>query len=105
MELKDIKFTKEEFSMLIKGLDALPNAGSTGELMGELIDFMVSDNIPPEVKMMKERKKVEAKRKREMETQQLKEDCTILQSKLIHLRRFMEQNDMIAEAQDIINGK
>ena len=105
MELRDIKFTREEFSLIIKGLDALPLQGQTGELMGELLDSMLTDKIPAEIKRESDRKKAEMKRKKNVETQQLKEDCTILQSKLIQLRRFMEQNDMIVEAQNIIDGK
>ena len=105
MELKDIKFTRDEFQMLIKGLDALPSQGQSGELMGDLVEMMLLDKVPNEIKMERERKKAQEKRKKESEIEQLKEDCTILQSKLIQLRRYMEQNDMIAEAQDIIDSK
>jgi hypothetical protein len=104
MELKDLKFTRDEFDMLIKGIEGLPHQDQAGELMGELIGSMLSDKMPQEMKIARERDIAKKKQTKDMERAHLKENCCILQSKLIQLRRYMESNDMIMEAQDIINN-
>lgn len=104
MELKDIKFTKEDFDMLIKGLEALPTSGQVGELMGDLMESIVMDKAPDAIKREFQAKKARKEKEKERQTAQIKEDCWILQAKLVQLRRYLEQNKLIAEAQDIING-
>ena len=104
MELKDIKLTKEDFDMLIKGIEALPSQGQAGELITDLMESMLSDKIPEEARMERERTKARRAKDKEREKEELKENCWILQAKLIQLRRYMEQNKLIAEAQDIINS-
>ena len=105
MELKEIKFTKDEFDMMIKGIEGLPNQDAAGNIMSGLLDCMLGDKLPEEVRAKMEREKVRKERIKEQEKEILKENCCILQSKLIQLRRYMEQNDMLMEAQNILNGK
>jgi len=105
MDLKDIKFTKEDFDMLIKGLEGLPHQGQAAELIAELMETMVLEKAPEEFKRERAMKKAQKEQHKERETEQLKEDCWILQAKLVQLRRYMEQNQLIAEAQDIIDSK
>lgn len=105
MDLKDLKFTKEDFDMLIKGIEGLPNQDTAGELMSGLLDAMLGGKLPPEERAkMKEKHRRERMEKEKMK-ETLREDCYLLQAKLIRLRRYMEQNDLIMEAQDIIDGR
>jgi hypothetical protein len=104
MELKDIKFTKEEFDLLIKGVEGLPDQDTAGDLMTGLIECMLTDKIPPELMAKREREKAMKEKAKKMEKETLKENCWILQAKLVQLRRYLEQNKLLAEAQDIING-
>ena len=105
MELKDIKFTKDEFDMLIKGIEGLPNQDAASDIMSGLLDCIISDKISDEMKAKRDADKARKERKKEQEKEILKENCCILQSKLIQLRRFMEQNDLLVQAQEIIDGK
>jgi len=104
MDLKDIKFTKEDFDMLIKGLEALPHQGQAGEFMADLMETMVLERAPEEFKRERAQQKARKEQEKEKQVEQMKEDCWILQAKLVQLRRYMEQNKLIAEAQDIINS-
>lgn len=104
MELKDIKFTKEEFDLLIKGVEGLPNQDTASDLMTGLIECMITDKIPPELQAKREREKIIKEQARKRDKEVLKENCWILQAKLVQLRRYLEQNKLLAEAQDIING-
>lgn len=105
MELKDLKFTKDEFDMLIRGLEELPNGDQAGELMGGLIETLLLEKMPDDLKRKRDIDQAREKKAKEIKKALLKENCCILQSKLIQLRRYMESNDMIIEAQDIIDGK
>jgi hypothetical protein len=104
MELHEIKFTKEEFNMIIKGIEGLPHQDSTGELMGGLLESILLDKMPPEVKKKRDMDQARENAKKKLLKDNLKEDCCILQAKLIQLRRYMEANNMIIEAQEIINN-
>lgn len=104
MELKDIKFTKEEFDLLIKGIEGLPNHDTAGDLMTGLLECMISEKISPEAQAKRDREKSIKEQTKKREKEALKENCWILQAKLIQLRRYLEQNKLLAEAQDIING-
>ena len=104
MELKEIKFTKEEFDMLIKGIECLPHQDRAEDLMSSLLDSVFDGKLSDDMKAKRDADKARKSQKKEMEKENLKENCWILQSKLIQLRRFMEQNNILMEAQDIING-
>lgn len=104
MELKDIKFTKEEFDLLIKGIEGLPSQDTAGDLMTGLLECMLTDKISPEVQAKREREKAIKEQAKKREKEALKENCWILQAKLVQLRRYLEQNKLLAEAQDIIDG-
>jgi hypothetical protein len=104
MELKDIKFTKDEFDMLIKGIEVLPNQDAASDIMSGLLDCILSDKISNEARAKMEMEKARKEKKKQIENEILKENCCILQSKLIQLRRFMEQNDLLVQAQEIINN-
>ncbi len=105
MDLKDIRLTKEDFDMLIKGLEALPTHGAAGDLMADLMETMVLEKAPESFKKERAMQKAKKEKEKELKVSQMKEDCWILQAKLVQLRRYMEQNKLIAEAQDIIDGK
>ena len=105
MELAEIKFTKDDFDMMIKGIEVLPNQDAAGDIMAGLLDCVIGDKLPEEVRRKRDEDNERKNRKKQVEKEILKENCCILQSKLIQLRRFMEQNNMLVEAQNIIDGK
>ena len=41
MELKDLKFTKDEFDMIIKGIEGLPHQDQAGDLMGDILETVL----------------------------------------------------------------
>jgi hypothetical protein len=103
MEIKDLQLTEADFNMLVEALDALPEKGAMGELMGDMVDMITADRKNSlEQNMLKEkleRKRTKSKRDNEVRM----EDIRVLQGKLIQLKRFLLQEGAMKQANDILN--
>lgn len=102
MHPDQLNLTEKDFDLIIDGLDFLPERGSTGDILGEMLTAMIlkGDNEGKE-KMLRER---ERKQREKNEGQRiLREDIKILQGKLLLLKRYLMQEGALKGAEDIIN--
>lgn len=102
MDIKDLELTEQDFQLLVDGLDALPEKGLAGEMMGELLAGMLTKDNPEA--MEKHKREQDAKRKKaESAKLQMKEDVRILQGKLLMLKRWLLQEGALKQAHEIID--
>lgn len=94
-DLKSLNLTTDDFKLLIEGLDALPERGTAGELMGELlIASLMKDDSEAKSKMEQERK--ERKEKQQVEKERMQENIKILQGKLLMFKRYLQDNNLLS---------
>lgn len=97
--IKNLNLTDKDFKMLVDGLDALPHAGRTGELLMDLMsETMLKGHISEEA----QRKMDAQKRKMEHEKEMLTEDAKILQGKLLMLKRYLTENKLMNEINETL---
>lgn len=101
--LRNLSLTERDFDLMVQGLEHLPNKDTAGELMGELLFGAIVKDEEERQKMKMDRDRQRAQQMREK--QALVEDSKILQGKLLMLKRFLIENDLLKEANSIINPK
>lgn len=102
MNLSDIKLTKQDFDMLIEGLSLIPGKHNSFDIMKTLLTAPMNSDKNAFDKWEADREREIIKRKKESVIDE--ENATILKAKLIQLRRYMEENNLLLEAQDIIDS-
>lgn len=101
-QIKLLSLTSEDFKLLVDGLDALPEKGTAGEMMGDLFLGLLSKG--DEETMAKHKAQREAdKRKREKEKEVMSENVKILQGKLLMLKRYLDENKLLADTYEVLN--
>lgn len=101
MDIKDLELTDQDFQLLVDGLDALPEKGLAGEMIGDLfVGMLGKDNEEGMEKLKRERE--EKRRKQDILKQQQKEEIRILQGKLLMLKRWLLQQGALKQANDIL---
>lgn len=103
MDLQDIQLTEADFDMLIEGLDALPDKGSGGRILAELMGGIMAKDDP---RMQAGVDKILGKNdaKKEAQKKQLNEDITLLKSKLILLKRYLITNGALKTTNKILGN-
>jgi hypothetical protein len=106
MDLKDILsegLTAEDFDVLIKGVDSLPEAGMMGDLFNDLMmgAIVVGQNPSRKDDFMKSVSNRLAEKKRRAAGEA--EDMVLLKGKLILLKRLLLSNEAIKMTNDILN--
>lgn len=101
--IKTINLTEKDFQLMVDGLDALPNRDAAGEMMGDLMFGLLSkgDDTSGMSDAKREIDNQKAKRKREREL--LTEDVRILQGKLLMLKRYLIENNLMEQAAELLN--
>lgn len=100
-ELEQLQLTESDFKLLTDGLDALPNSGMAGEIMGTLLESMMTKDDPEMRAEMMARKKQEERVKAAERSAKI-EEIRILQGKLFQLQRYLRMNGLLKEANDIL---
>lgn len=104
MNLQEIQLTEADFNMLIDGLDALPEKGAAGIMMGSLIGGLLAGNDPRMQasvdKTVKKQESDHMARKKAIE-----EEVTLLKSKLILLKRYLATNGALKTANKILGNE
>jgi len=105
MDIKDILsvgLTAEDFDLLIKGVDAIPEAESSSQMTIELMKVMMAPTqIHANERVAKfEKKLAETKRSQELK----KEDYIVLKSKLILLKRLLASNEAVQMTNEILKN-
>ncbi|MGN6417755.1 MAG: hypothetical protein ACTHMC_09705 [Pseudobacter sp.] len=102
-DLKNFGLTVKDFDLLIDGLETLPEKGVAGEMMGMMLEGLISKDDPvaqEKVKRDRERQLKDKEHARNM----MREDIRILQGKLYQLKRFMQENNLLEEVNKILSG-
>ena len=99
--IKNLNLTEKDFKMLVDGLDALPHTGRTGELLMDIMSATIlSGKIGDETK-----KKMDAeKRKEQTKKEMLIEDAKILQGKLLMLKRYLTENRLLNDVDEVLKN-
>lgn len=102
MDIKNLELTEADFKMLVDGLDALPEKGIAGELVGVMIEGMLSDRNPET--MARYKREQETKRKAaDLAKETLKDDIRILQGKLLMFKRWLIETNALKQVNDLIH--
>lgn len=104
MNLQDIQLTEQDFDMLIEGLGVLPEKGSTGIMLAELVGGMIAGNDPRANAIVDQHLNKE-KRGREEKKKQQAEEITLLKSKLILLKRYLVTNGALKTTNKILGNE
>lgn len=101
-QIKMLNLTEEDFKLIVDGLDALPEKGFAGEMMGDiLVGMLGKGDDEAKAKMMKDR---EAERKKKDAGKEImKENIKILQGKLLMLKRYLQENKLLKDAYEVLN--
>jgi hypothetical protein len=101
-QIKMLNLTEEDFKLLVDGLDALPEKGFAGEMMGDLLIGLISKGGEEEKeRLMKER---QAKREKlDKGKEIMKENIKILQGKLLMLKRYFQENDILKQTYEVLS--
>lgn len=101
-DIKNLNLTDKDFKMLVDGLDALPHTGRSAEMLFDILTSTVLDGkIPDEAK----RKMENDRRKAASEKEMLIEEAKILQGKLLMLKRYLNENKLMKEVNDVLTKK
>jgi hypothetical protein len=100
--LKHLNLSEKDFSLIIDGLDYLPEKSAMGGFMGDLLGTMFMKDDPDA------KRKMEIDRKLRMEKEKhdkdmMKEDIKILQGKLLMLKRYLMETGALNDTMDILN--
>lgn len=95
-----LNLTEKDFQLLIDGLDELPNKGFGGEVLSALFMSAVAKDDESREKLMNEQKKKDLVRQKEKDL--LKEEIRILQGKLLMLKRYLQENNILQQAYDTL---
>jgi len=101
MEIPKLKLSNREFKLIFDGLENLPNKDAAGEIMLGLMTAAICKTDEEKEKM--KRTNAEEKEKKEAEKEMLLEDIKILQAKLIQLKRWMTENNLIEQSIEILS--
>lgn len=102
-QLKNLNFTEDDFKLMVDGLENLPEKGTAGNMMADLLGAtMLKEGSPERDKFDRDRK---AKATKEAQDKLiLIEDIRILQGKLLTMKRIMIENNLLKEANDSLNS-
>jgi hypothetical protein len=104
MNIKDLELTEHDFKLIIEGLDALPERGAVGEMLGTVIEGLM-DERNPAFKERWKRELADRKRKEELIKEALREEVKILQGKLLMFKRYLMENNALAQVSEILKPK
>lgn len=101
-ELKQLNLNEKDFDLLVEGLDALPEKGIAGEMIGDLMGamFMKDDEA---AKAKYEADRDQKRRDKEDKQKMMKEDIKILQGKLLMLKRYLMEQGALNETYSILD--
>lgn len=100
--LKHLNLTERDFELIISGLDALPEKGMAGEMLGDFIQAALTQGDEEKMaKIIIERKTNHKNKQKDKDL--LIEDIKILQGKLLMLKRYLMEQGALNETQEILN--
>jgi hypothetical protein len=101
MDVKTLDLTERDFQLLVEALDYLPEKGSTGDLLSNMIGHMLINDEDKRAEFDAKMKAEQLKRQKERDA--LKEDIRILQGKLLLFKRYLIEQDALRQTREILN--
>lgn len=103
IDLKNLELTEKDFQLLTEGLDAIPEKGQAGQMLGDLIVGLFEGQVSPDGadKLKRHQKEMESKRQSVIDGK--KEDIAILRGKPMMLKRYLQTQGALKSVDDIIN--
>lgn len=103
LELKNMQLTENDFNLIFDGLEAIPEKGIAGQMIGDLMIGLFEDKITPDgaSKLKHEHDMRAAKRQKEIDAK--KEDIAVLKGKLVMLKRYLQTTGALKTVDDIVN--
>lgn len=98
--IKDLQLTENDFKMLVDALENLPNKNMAGNMMGMLLEGIIPEGEKRD-EAIRMRKEKELREEREADL--LKENIRVLQGKLIQFKRYLIENRLLDEANQLLN--
>lgn len=100
-QLKQLSLTENDFKLLIEGLDALPEKDAASLMMGDLLaNILIKDDLKKEeFERERMKKRVQAERNKDL----MKDEVRILQGKLLLVKRYLIENNLLKEIDSMIN--
>lgn len=99
--LRNLSLTERDFDLLVAGLEHLPNKDTAGDLMGEMLIMGLARDEEDKERMKNDLEKKRVARDREKRL--LVEDSKILQGKLLMLKRFLIENNLMKDVDTFSN--
>ena len=101
-QIKLLNLTDADFKLMVDGLDALPERGAAGEMMGELLIGMLSKGDEEKERQMK-LERDDRRRKAEKDKESIRENVKILRGKLLILKRYLQENNALAQTYEVVS--
>ena len=104
MEIKDLELSESDFELLVEGLDALPEKGAMGDVMGAIFEGLLGDKLDrqsPAYIEMQQKKEREARLKKQKQDSR-KDEVAVLKGKIILLKRWLITQGAVKQTNDIL---
>ena len=102
-ELKRLQLTEKDFDLLIKGLDLVVEKAASTTNMANMVDRLQWHGLPPELAPEANKLRSFLKSKAaeaESEWRMSNEDARILAGKLLMMKRYMQENNILTQVEE-----
>jgi hypothetical protein len=104
-ELKKLDFTDKDISLIMEAVELLTKSKSfTPDFLFKSISDTFSTGLPEEIKLKIDKEMANQKNKMKRDNEEAKEDLALLKAKLVLFKRFLHQNKLMNEVNDILNN-
>lgn len=105
MELTDLKFTLADIDIILETVDIYPAIATKKKMLDLSLAVLKDETNRDDITKNTEKWVNDLSSKTKAARNIAIEDAAILKAKLIQLRRFIEMNNNVISAQDILNKK
>lgn len=101
-DLKQLELSQSDFDMIDKGLDKLSSGDFASDMLMDIFGgSLLKDDEAAKTKFELEKKV--AREKKELEQKLVRENIKILQGKLLSFKRYLTENSLMKQAEEIIS--
>lgn len=100
---KNLGLSERDFDLIIDGLNGLPNRSPMGDAIGEALSKAM--NSRGEGFQVLELNMEDLRKRSELSRKDLTEEVTILQGKLLQLKRALRAENILSKVDDILDLK
>lgn len=103
-QLQLLGLTEADFDLIVKALDYYPEKGTAGLMLSDLVGTLIAGHNKAAQHFSDALNNKKQKEHAE-KAAAIKEEATILQGKLLLLKRYLKENAALREVDEIINQK